>query len=138
MPQDASNERLNPGAQPRLRNRMSRSQSKMSRSQSKPREPLETLKTYPGFQALRAKAETHQLQFRPKESERMKQNNSLDEILDSRAESAWNSLKDNLANGANLNEAEEIALQNILVLSEKEEDEGRLDREEQSSLDLPR
>jgi len=117
---------------------MSRSQSKMSRSQSKPREPLETLKTYPGFQALRAKAETHQLQFRPKESERMKQNNSLDEILDSRAESAWNSLKDNLANGANLNEAEEIALQNILVLSEKEEDEGRLDREEQSSLDLPR
>jgi hypothetical protein len=110
----------------------------MCRSQTKPREPLETLKTYPAFQVLRAKAEQHQLQFRPKESERMKQKGSLDDILDSRAESAWNSLKDNRANGAILNEAEEIALQNILVASEKEEDEGRLDREEQSPLDLPR
>ncbi len=102
----------------------------MSRSQTRPREPLETLKTYPAFQVLRAKAEQHQLQFRPKESERLKKNGSLDEILDSRAESVWNSLKDNLANGSNQNEAEEIAVQNILVRSEQEDERERLDREE--------
>ncbi len=96
------------------------------------REPLETLKTYPAFQVLRAKAETRQLQFRPKESERIKQNGSLDDILDSRAESTWNSLKDNLANGSNQNEAEEVALQNILFPSEQEEEQERLDREEQN------
>jgi hypothetical protein len=113
-------------------------ENRVSRRATKPREPLETLKTYPAFQVLRAKAEQHQLQFRPKESERLKKNGSLDDIRDSRAESAWNSLKDNLANGSNQNEAEEVALQNILFPSEQEEEQERLDREEQSPLDLPR
>ncbi len=110
----------------------------MSWRATNPREPLETLKTYPAFQVLRAKAEQHQLQFRPKESERLKKNGSLDDILDSRAESAWNSLKDNLANGSNQKEAEEVALPNILVRSEQEDEQERLDREEQSPLDLPK
>ena len=110
----------------------------MSRPATNPRKPLETLKAYPAFQVLRAKAEQHQLQFRPKESELLNANGSLDDILDSRAESAWNSLQDNLANGCNQKETEEVAFPNILVRSEQEDEQDRLDREEQSRLDLPR
>ena len=35
----------------------------MNSLKTNPREPLEKLKEYPAFQSLRAKAETHQLQF---------------------------------------------------------------------------
>jgi len=96
-----------------------------------PREPLEKLKHYPPFQALRAKARTHQCQFRVQESERLKQLGKLDEVLDSRTESAWNALLDCRANGMNQHEAEEVALPNILLPSEQEEEQERLDGEEQ-------
>jgi hypothetical protein len=97
-----------------------------------PREPLEKLKEYPAFQNLRAKAETHQLQFRPKESHRLQQQGTLDQTLDQRTESAWNALQDSRANGMHQNEAEEVALPNILLPSEQEEKQNRLDQEEQT------
>jgi hypothetical protein len=80
---------------------------------------------------LRAKAETHQLQYRPKESLKLQNNGTLSNVLDQRTESAWNALSDCRANGMNLHEAEEIALPNILLPSEQEEEQERLDREEQ-------
>jgi len=97
-----------------------------------PREPLEKLMRYPAFQALRAKAETHQCRFRVKETERLKQTGKLDEVLDSRTESAWNVLRDCRANGMNQHEAEEVALPNILLPSEQEVEQERLDRAEQA------
>ena len=63
-----------------------------------PRESLEKLKTYPAFQNLRAKAEAHQLQFRPTESEELKKQGRFHQVLDERAESAWNVLADNRRN----------------------------------------
>jgi hypothetical protein len=75
---------------------------------------VEKLKQYPAFQALRAKAETHQCQFRVKETARLKQQGRLDEVLDSRTESAWNALVDCRRNRMNQHEAEEVALPNIL------------------------
>src|SRR5215469_3341158 len=103
----------------------------MSDLKINPREPLEKLKHYPAFQALRAKAQTHQFQFRVKESERLKQLGKLDEVLDSRTESAWNALLDCRRNGMNQHEAEEVALPNILLPSEQEEEQGRLDGKQQ-------
>jgi hypothetical protein len=100
-----------------------------------PREPLDKLKTYPAFQHLRAKAETHELQFRPKEALKLKNKGLLDEILDSRSESCWNALQDCLANGMHLNEAEELALPNILLVSKSEEEQERLDCEEQEQME---
>jgi len=99
-----------------------------------PREPLEKLKKYPAFQALRAKAETHQLRFRPKESENLKNMGILNEILESRTQSARNALCDCPRNRMHLNEAEELALPKILLVSEEEEPE-RLDRTEQGLMD---
>lgn len=96
-----------------------------------PREPLEKLKTYPAFQNLRAKAESHQLQFRPKETEALQKSGKLQETLDQRTESAWNVLRDNRANGMHQHEAEEVALPHILLPSEKQEEEHRLDLQEQ-------
>jgi hypothetical protein len=52
-------------------------------------------------------------------------------VLDQRTESAWNALSDCRANGMNLHEAEEVALPNVLLPSEQEEEQERLDREEQ-------
>jgi hypothetical protein len=88
-----------------------------------PREPLEKLKTYPVFQNLRAKAETHQLTFRPKESLKLQNNGTLNQVLDQRTKSAWNALLDCRRNGMNLHEAEEVALPNILLPSEQEEEQ---------------
>jgi hypothetical protein len=85
------------------------------------REPLDLLKTFPVFQNLRAKAETHQLQFRPKESLKLQNNGTLNKVLDQRTESAWNALRDCRANGMNQHEAEEVALPNILLPTERED-----------------
>ena len=90
-----------------------------------PREPLEKVEQYPAFQALRAKAETHQLQFRPKESLRLQNSGTFGKVLDERTLSAWNALRDCRANGMNQHEAEEVALPNILLPSEQEEEEPR-------------
>lgn len=94
------------------------------------REPLEKLKTYPAFQALRAKAERHQDQFRPKEQERLKKAGTLNQVLDERTESAWNILADQRRNGANLNEAEELAYPSIYLPSEKEEQDQQAEEKE--------
>jgi phosphoenolpyruvate synthase/pyruvate phosphate dikinase len=91
----------------------------MSNLKAYPREPLETLKTYPTFQNLRAKAETHQLQFRPKESKRLMANGTFNQVLDERTQRAWNALSDCRRNGMNMIEAEEIALPNIQLPFEK-------------------
>src|SRR5450432_1928021 len=56
------------------------------------REPLEKLKNYPAFQNLRDKAETHQLQFRPKESKLLKKHRTFNQVLDERTQSAWNAM----------------------------------------------
>ena len=59
----------------------------------------------------------------------------LGEILDSRTESCWNALVDCIAAGMHLNEAEELAYPNILLPSEQEEEQERLDREEQERME---
>ena len=40
-----------------------------------------------------------------------------------------------MANGMHLNQAEELALPNILIVSESEEEQERLDREEQEQME---
>jgi hypothetical protein len=52
-------------------------------------------------------------------------------VHDERTESAWNTLRYCRANGINQHEAEEVALPNILLPSEQEEEQDRLDQEEQ-------
>ena len=84
------------------------------------REFLEQLKQYPVFQHWRAKAEAHQLHFRPRESVRLKAQGIFDEVIDERTESFWNAFVDAKAAGANQHEAEESALDNILVPCETE------------------
>ena len=91
----------------------------MSSLTTNPREPLEVLKTYPAFQALRAKAETWELTSRPKEAKRLKAAGTFDEIIDSRAESCWNAVADCQRAGMNLIEAQEVAYPNIYLPSEK-------------------
>jgi hypothetical protein len=102
----------------------------VSSPKTNPREPLEKLKEYPAFQSLRAKAETHQLQFRPKESLKLKNNGTLSQVLDQRTLSAWNALRDCRANGMNQNEAQEVAFPNMLLPSESEQEQERLEQEE--------
>jgi hypothetical protein len=60
----------------------------------------------------------------------------LNQVLDNRTESAWNALRDCRANGMNQSEAEEVALPNILLPSEQEEEQERLDQEEQDGRGL--
>lgn len=81
-------------------------------------EPLEKLKTYPVFQHLRAKAETHALKFRPKESRKLQQLGQFERVLDERTQAAWNVLARMRHQGALLNEAEEFALPLILLPDE--------------------
>ena len=95
------------------------------------REQLEQLKKYPVFQHWRAKAETHALQFRPQESARLQKQGKFQQVLDQRTESFWNALVDARSRGANLNEAEELALPNILLPSENEEAQDNIEQLEQ-------
>ena len=104
-----------------------------NRYPTRPREPLEELKTYPAFQLLRSKAEQHELQFRPKEAAALKAAGKLHEVLDSRTEDAWNSLSDQRARGANPHEADEVALQNILLPSEQQEEQAQQELAEQTA-----
>jgi hypothetical protein len=86
------------------------------------REPLEVLKTYLAFQNARAKAETHEYQFRPKEYARLEKNGQLDLVLNERTMSAWNILADARKAGQNLIEAQELAFPSILLPGEKDEE----------------
>jgi len=95
------------------------------------REPLEKLKTYPAFQVLRAKAETHQLQFRPKESAKLQRQGLLEQVLDERTESCWNALADARRWGYDLDQAQEFAYPIILLRGEnepREEPESQIDQ----------
>jgi hypothetical protein len=97
---------------------------------TRPREPLQKLKTYPVFQNLRAKAETHQRQFRPKETGNLHKAGTLHHVLDQRTENAWNVLVDSRAAGMHQNEAEEVALPHILLPSEKEQKDEESEKPE--------
>lgn len=79
------------------------------------RESLENLKQYPVFQRWRAKAESHQLQFRPGESARLKAQGIFDEVIDERTESFGHALIDAKAGGANQHEGEELTRDIILL-----------------------
>ncbi len=104
----------------------------MNKLSTNPRYPLEKLRTYPAFQNLRAKAETHQLQFRPKETARLRKAGTLDKVLDERTQSAWNALQDCRNNGMHLNEAEELAYPMMLLPSEREEKQRDSEESEQT------
>ncbi len=82
------------------------------------KETLDKLRTYPAFQALRPKAETHQLKFRPKESGRLKKEGTFEQTIDERTESCWNALADARKAGADLDQAQEIAYPLILLPGE--------------------
>ena len=53
------------------------------------REPLEKLKTYPAFQNLLAKAETHQRKSRPNETARLEVQGRLKSELEQRTQACW-------------------------------------------------
>lgn len=95
------------------------------------RESLEQLKKYPAFQNLRAKAETHALEFRPTESQELEAEGKFQQVIDQRTLAAWNALVDAKAGGANQHEAEEIALPHILLESESEQRDRVLEELEQ-------
>jgi hypothetical protein len=73
------------------------------------------------FQNLLAKAESHQQQFRPRETEKLEQEGHLTEILQERALNCWESLTAARKRGMTMLEAEEEALPMILL---PDEDEG--------------
>ena len=85
------------------------------------RESLKQLRKYPVFRHWRAKAEAHEEEMRPTEASDLKKKGTFDKIIDSRTLSFWNALTDARAGGSNQHEAEEIALPNILLESESEE-----------------
>jgi hypothetical protein len=75
----------------------------------------------PAFQNLLAKAETHQREFRPKETERLESEGKLDEVLMIRTRACWDELKAARSSGMRLDEAKEVALPLILVPDEDED-----------------
>jgi hypothetical protein len=77
--------------------------------------------TTPAFQNLLAKAETHQREFRPKETERLEREGKLEEVLMIRTRACWDELKAARSSGMRLDEAKEVALPLILVPDEDEE-----------------
>lgn len=83
---------------------------------------------YPVWQNLRAKTESHQLEFRPKETSRLQAKGKLSEVLDQRTQDCWNSLVDCRKAGMNQNEAEEVALHPILLPDERAEARERRSR----------
>ena len=75
----------------------------------------------PAFQNLLAKAETHQRQFRPRESEELEKEGRLAEILRERTQSCWEALSAARKRGTNMIEAREEALPIILLPDENDE-----------------
>jgi hypothetical protein len=93
------------------------------------RELLEQLKQYPVFQNWRAKAECHQLKYRPTESAELKRLGLFEQVIDQRTEMAWNTLVDAKAAGANQHEAEEVALSIILLPEERDDEDDDVDED---------
>jgi hypothetical protein len=79
--------------------------------------------TTPAFQNLLAKAETHQHQFRPKETEQLQREGKLEEVLMLRTQLCWDSLKACRKAGMNMVEAQEIAFPYILLPDEDDDTE---------------
>jgi len=75
----------------------------------------------PRFENLLAKAETHQRQFRPKETAAMEKAGTLRPVLRKRTRACWEALKAARKQGLNLIEAGEIAYPTILLPDEKEQ-----------------
>jgi hypothetical protein len=73
------------------------------------------------FINLLAKAETHQWQFRPKETAQLEQENQLATVLFERTKSCWETLKTARQSGLTLAEAQEVAFPIILVPDEDEQ-----------------
>ncbi len=75
----------------------------------------------PRFQALLAKAETHQRKFRPKETEVLERAGRLIEVLQERTLTCWESLVAARKRGMTMLEAQEEAFPMILSPDEDEE-----------------
>ncbi len=81
-------------------------------------EEMSSLLADPRFENLLAKAESHQWQFRPQESERLAASGELRPLLQSRTRECWDELKACRRAGMNMGEAQEVAFQKILVAAE--------------------
>jgi hypothetical protein len=84
---------------------------------------LKELLADPRFQNLLAKAETHQREFRPNETERLEMEGRLMDVLIQRARECWDSLKSARKAGMHPWEAEEVALPLILLPDETEDNQ---------------
>jgi hypothetical protein len=73
------------------------------------------------FINLLAKAETHQRQFRPKETAELEQENQLATVLFERTKGCWENLKAARQSGMTISEAQEVAFPIILVPDEEEQ-----------------
>ncbi len=82
---------------------------------------LPSLLSDPRFQNLLAKAETHQRQFRPKETVRLEREGRLTTVLQERTHACWESLKAARQQGINMLEAQEVAFPMILLPDESED-----------------
>jgi hypothetical protein len=76
----------------------------------------------PRFESLFAKAETHQRQFRPNETKRLEASGQLMSVLRERTQACWETLKSARKSGLNLIVANEIAMPNILLPDEDQND----------------
>lgn len=75
------------------------------------------------FQALLAKAETHQRKFRPKETEALERTGQLIARLQERTLTCWDSLTAARKRGMTMLEAQEEAFPMILLPDEDEDEE---------------
>jgi hypothetical protein len=75
----------------------------------------------PRFQNLLAKAENHQRQFRPKETERLERDGQLTATLQERTQTCWEVLRTTRQNGMTMLEAQEIAFPIILLPDENDD-----------------
>lgn len=78
----------------------------------------------PRFQNLLAKAETHQREFRPKETIELEKNGTLMSVLEQRARACWDCLNSAREAGMTQLEAQEVALPLILLPDETEEEQS--------------
>jgi hypothetical protein len=75
----------------------------------------------PRFKNLLAKAETHQRQFRPKETKMLESQGKLQSVLQQRTLACWEELKAARQAGMSLDQAQEIAFPAILLPDERDD-----------------
>jgi len=76
----------------------------------------------PVFINLLAKAETHQFEFRPKETARLEKQNQLAPVLLERTKNCWETMIAARQSGHTQSEAQEIALPIILLPDETDQE----------------